>query len=249
MKRTIPFTKTITFRTMIAEVTNIEVSHTLHLNDDYEIEGDILVDGSYKMTDASQIEEEFHYKLPFMIELDDKYDTSDLEIIVGDFYFEIINEEDLKVNVEIELNGLELKKIDSDIITSKISLDNNKLIEELDIQKENLVRNDNFDDVLPIEVEYNEPLDKLVKEIEDEGYEEEKNLNEVLDNNVGSIFSTISATEESFSTYYVYIVRENDTLEYIIDKYKTSRDELLNYNDLSDIKIGTKLIIPCSINE
>ena len=109
MKRTIPFTKTITFRTMIAEITDIEVSHTLELKENYEIEGDILVNGKYKMTDASQIEEEFNYKLPFMIELDSKYDTKNMEIVIGDFYFEIINEEDLKINVEIDINGLEEK--------------------------------------------------------------------------------------------------------------------------------------------
>lgn len=65
MKKVVPFTKTISFRTMIAEITDIEVNHTLALNENHEVVGDILVDGKYKMTDASQIEEEFHYKLPF----------------------------------------------------------------------------------------------------------------------------------------------------------------------------------------
>ena len=80
MKKVVPFTKTITFKTMIAEVTDIEVTHNLKLKDDNEISGDILVDGRYKMTDASQIEEEFHYKLPFVINIDDKYDLDNMEI-------------------------------------------------------------------------------------------------------------------------------------------------------------------------
>ena len=130
MKRTIPFTKTITFRTMIAEITDIEVKHNLELKEDDEIEGDILVDGTYKMTDASQIEEEFHYKLPFAIELDPKYDTKNMEIVIGDFYFEIINEEDLKINVEIDIDGLEEKVVPQEIVTSKISLDNQEIVEE-----------------------------------------------------------------------------------------------------------------------
>ena len=66
---------------------------------------------------------------------------------------------------------------------------------------------------------------------------------------VGSIFSSIASNEETFSTYYVYIVRENDTLEFIMDKYKVTRELLQNYNDLNDIKIGSKLIIPCANNE
>ena len=37
MKKVVPFTKTITFRTMIAEITDIEVTHTLELKDNYGI--------------------------------------------------------------------------------------------------------------------------------------------------------------------------------------------------------------------
>ena len=111
MKKVVPFTKTISFRTMIAEITDIEVNHTLALNENHEVVGDILVDGKYKMTDASQIEEEFHYKLPFTIDIDERYNLDNLEIIISDFYFEIINEEDLKINVEIEMDGIEENKL------------------------------------------------------------------------------------------------------------------------------------------
>lgn len=265
MKRTIPFTKTITFRTMIAEITDIEVKHTLKLKNNDEIEGDILVDGTYKMTDASQIEEEFHYKLPFTINLDSKYDTENIEIVVGDFYFEIINEEDLKINVEIDINGLEEKENKSETISSEIVLDEKESVEELEIRDSSIEKSN------PIPIETNEtteklefndymhPLDKLSLEIEEDIKSEElsnfnytdnsNNTSTTTSTSVSSIFSTISSGEETFSTYYVYIVRENDTLEYIIDKYKTSRDELQKYNDLNEIKVGSKIIIPCPTNE
>ncbi len=258
MKRTIPFTKTITFRTMIAEITDIEVNHTLHIKEEHEIEGDILVDGKYKMTDASQIEEEFHYKLPFSIELDSKYETNNIEIVVSDFYFEIINEEDLKINVEIDIDGLEEKQPQPEIIASKISFDETKQIEELNELE--LVRDSNGYESHPIPMEVNEikeklefesdinPLDMLAKEIEEDiGYENK--YEDYNPTNVSSIFTSISSSEETFSTYHVYIVRESDTIESIIDKYKTSRDELQNYNNLEDIKVGSKLIIPCPTNE
>lgn len=280
MKRTIPFTKTITFRTMIAEITNIEVSHTLELKEDYEIEGDILVDGTYKMTDASQIEEEFHYKLPFAIELDPKYDTKNMEIVIGDFYFEIINEEDLKINVEIDIDGLEEKIEQQEVITSKISLDDHESVEELEVDKQEtekdekeLVRDSGLIEAKPIPVEIDNlkeklefqtdenPLEKLAYEIKEDLEKETINSklndnNDIVNSNmdkkatsVSSIFSSISSSEETFSTYHVYIIRESDTIESIIDKYKTTRDELQNYNDLSDIKVGSKLIIPCPTNE
>ena len=62
--------------------------------------------------------------------------------------------------------------------------------------------------------------------------------------NYQSIFDTISS-DETFVTYYVYIVREQDTLEYITDKYKVTKEDLSLYNDIENIKPGTKIIIPC----
>lgn len=273
MKKVVPFTKTITFRTMIAEITDIEVSHTLKLKENYEVEGDILVDGTYKMTDASQIAEEFHYKLPFMIDIDSKYDLEDLEITIGDFYFEIINEEDLKINVEIDIDGIKEKK--EEIVNTSISLEDTEILEvEENNIKDLLVRNNNMNDIpIPIEIEELSekielqsetinPLDKLVTEIEADIKNEPNFLmnynkstyqnNEIkqensTSSNVGSIFSSLASNEETFSTYYVYIVRETDTLDGIVDKYKTTKEQLQDYNDLTDVKVGSKLIIPCSL--
>jgi stage VI sporulation protein D len=256
MKKVVPFTKTITFRTMIAEITNIEVKHNLKLKSDYEIDGDILIDGTYKMTDASQIEEKFHYKLPFTIAVDSKYSLDDLEITIGDFYFEIINEEDLKINIDIDLNGLE----------EKLILDDEPEFLKLE---EEYVRNDDLEipveineNIYKFEIDENEMLDNFNKELEekyifdDEIEEDSKPLVEVNQNktvksnsSVGSIFASIPSSEETFSTYYVYVVGETDTVESIIDKYKTTREELLNYNDLTNVKVGSKLIIPCINNE
>lgn len=250
MKKVVPFTKTITFKTMIAEVTDIEVTHNLKLKDGNEISGDILVDGRYKMTDASQIEEEFHYKLPFVINIDDKYDLDNMEIVVGDFYFEIINEEDLKINVEIDIEGLEEKQMVREVLEDNTEDLAIPVPVEVDDTKEKLEFKDN---------EVN-PLSKLAKEIEEDlnvndetpaqkVVETKKETGVVTPTSVGSIFSSIASNEETFSTYYVYIVRENDTLEFIMDKYKVTRELLQNYNDLNDIKIGSKLIIPCANNE
>ncbi len=272
MKKVVPFTKTITFRTMIAEITNIEVKHTLERKDNNEIEGDILVDGSYKMTDASQIEEEFHYQLPFTIDIDSKYDLENLEITIGDFYFEIINEEDLKINVEIDIDGMEEKKVEMSEQSTEISLLDDTEILEVEREDEKTAVRDNSEAApIPVEIEENgidlelqseslSPLEKLETEIkEDLKYEKEIMENnppkeiEVektpISSNVGSIFSSLTSKEETFSTYYVYIVRDTDTIESIIDKYKTTKEELQNYNDLTDIKVGSKLIIPCTNHE
>ena len=278
MKKVVPFTKTISFRTMIAEITDIEVNHTLALNENHEVVGDILVDGKYKMTDASQIEEEFHYKLPFTIDIDDKYNLDNLEIIISDFYFEIINEEDLKINVEIEMDGIEENKL-TKLEEKKESLE--EVSEVLDTE-EDFVRNKEDNILIPVEIEekkeklevqQDNPLHKLAEEIKKDILTEEVPLVEVekqeakkeikkettnvkqeKDNNtsstnMSSIFSSLASSEETFSTYYVYMVRETDTIESIIDKYQTTKEELQNYNDLTNVKVGSKLIIPCASRE
>ena len=278
MKKVVPFTKTISFRTMIAEITDIEVNHTLELNENHEVVGDILVDGKYKMTDASQIEEEFHYKLPFTIDIDEKYNLDNLEIIISDFYFEIINEEDLKINVEIEMDGIEENKLPK-LEEKKESLE--EVSEVLDTE-EDFVRNKEDDILIPVEIEekkeklevpQNNPLHKLAEEIkkdiltediplvevtkqeakkeikkETTGVKQEKD-NNTSSTNMSSIFSSLASSEETFSTYYVYMVRETDTIESIIDKYQTTKEELQNYNDLTNVKVGSKLIIPCASRE
>lgn len=278
MKKVVPFTKTISFRTMIAEITDIEVNHTLALNENHEVVGDILVDGKYKMTDASQIEEEFHYKLPFTIDIDERYNLDNLEIIISDFYFEIINEEDLKINVEIEMDGIEENKL------PKLEEKRNSLEEVSEVldTEEDFVRNKEDDILIPVEIEekkeklevpQNNPLHKLSEEIKKDILTEDIPLVEVTkqeakkeikkettsvkqekDNNtsstnMSSIFSSLASSEETFSTYYVYMVRETDTIESIIDKYQTTKEELQNYNDLTNVKVGSKLIIPCASRE
>lgn len=278
MKKVVPFTKTISFRTMIAEITDIEVNHTLALNENHEVVGDILVDGKYKMTDASQIEEEFHYKLPFTIDIDERYNLDNLEIIISDFYFEIINEEDLKINVEIEMDGIEENKLPK-LEEKKNSLE--EVSEVLDTE-EDFVRNKEDNILIPVEIEekkeklevqQDNPLHKLAEEIKKDILTEEVPLVEVTkqeakkeikkettsvkqekDNNtsstnMSSIFSSLASSEETFSTYYVYMVRETDTIESIIDKYQTTKEELQNYNDLTNVKVGSKLIIPCASRE
>ena len=250
MKKVVPFTKTINFKTMIAEITDIEIKHTLSLKNASEIEGDILVDGKYKMTDASQIEEEFHYKLPFVIAIDSKYDTNDIEITIGDFYFEIINEEDLKLNIEINIDGildkeeLELEEIRNKNEAIEIPVEIEELTKEVDnetLDPLEQLEKEIKEDIKYKKAEYveNQPITKLTPII---NHNEEK----MDKNNISSIFSSIASNDEVFSTYYVYIVREKDTLESIMDKYQITREELQDYNDLSNIKLGSKLIIPCS---
>ena len=67
---------------------------------------------------------------------------------------------------------------------------------------------------------------------------------ETKETTVSSLFENINESEETYATYSVYILREEETINSLIEKYKTTKEELENYNDLTNLSIGTKIIIP-----
>lgn len=70
--------------------------------------------------------------------------------------------------------------------------------------------------------------------------EEEKEEKE----EIKELFTNVKEKENEYQSYTVYIVRESDTVESIIQKYTTTKEQLEEYNDLSELKIGDKIIIP-----
>ena len=72
--------------------------------------------------------------------------------------------------------------------------------------------------------------------------EEEVKQDEIPILTTKNIFSFTDDDESS--SYIVYIVRENDTIETILEKYNVSIEKLKEYNDLTEIKKGDKIIIP-----
>ena len=108
MNEIVSFNKEIEFKTMINKITSISLEHTLIVEDD-SIRGDLIVSGTYKQTEASQIENPFSYKIPVDIEIDDKYNLEDITIDIDDFTYDI-NDNVLKLNIDILLDNLKLKE-------------------------------------------------------------------------------------------------------------------------------------------
>ena len=82
----------------------------------------------------------------------------------------------------------------------------------------------------------------LIKEEEIPMVEESKE--EIIEKVEDSMFFNIEDDKDTYGTFLVYIVRENETINSIIEKYNTSLEEIEKYNDIKDLSIGTKLIIP-----
>ena len=66
---------------------------------------------------------------------------------------------------------------------------------------------------------------------------------ESVNTNRTSLFGTMDESE-TYMTYRVYIIREGDSIDNILARYEITKEELASYNDLNDIKLGDKLIIP-----
>ena len=250
MKQIIPFKKELLFKTKVSEITSISLEHTLSLTTDDLISGEFIITGDYKMTDASINREKFDFKLPFDIALDSRYDSKKLIIDIDNFYYEVINNEFLQVNIDVYVEGE--KKIE-----------NIAPIEEKNTFNE---ERNNFDDEAPLItlIPPKEPNTPLIKPIELPTKEEINNADNLFDLNINYPTPPIVSLEEketsnienefnlfenidnsdTYVTYHVYIVKETDTIDSIMEKYKIHKESLALYNDLENIKPGTKLIIP-----
>lgn len=202
MKKLIPFKKDIIFKTNLSEITSISLENTLKI-EDKTLSGSFIISGDYKITEESKDTENFLYDLPFNIVFDDKYDLSNSIVDINDFYYEIVNDSVLSINIEVLVDK----------------------IEEILINEEDVIL-ETVEDKRCIEEE-NEVIEKKEEK-------RETNIN---------LFDNISI-EETYSTYKIYIVRENDTIESIMEKYNIKKDALELYNDLTELKLGDKIIIP-----
>ncbi len=244
MKKIVPFTKELMFKTKIGEITSIALDNTLTLDGDF-VSGEFVVSGTYKLLEESQIEEEFKYNIPVDISIDSKYETKNCSVSIDDFSYEIINEEKLKVNISVMLDDLDIKE---------------DPIEEIEVIKDENERNFDFDLIdidNNINTEINPKIDADIKDITtkintnlDSNVDDSKDisLNNTLpeketNNLEDDLFNNMSS-EEEYSIYRVYTVKEDDTIDIICDKFATNKEVLADYNDLNSISVGSKVIIP-----
>lgn len=212
MKKIIPFKKDIAFKTNLSEITSISLEHTLKSTKN-SVYGELIVSGEYKINPSSTSVEPFSYPLPFSIDFSDEYNLLESNIEVDDFYYEIINNDTLSVNIDILIDNIEEELI------PKIEIDERK-VERHDILQE-------------------EPKKEKIEEEKDKRCIEEEDIKGIT-----SIFDTLDDKDENYTSYSVYIVRQGDTLEDILAKYNITKECLEEYNDLKELKINTKIIIP-----
>lgn len=235
MKQIIPFVKDISLDSKISEITSIALEHNLKMENSDSIVGVFTVSGKYKMNEISINEEVFEKKINFDITLDDKYDSSKVMIDVDDFYYEIINEEYLRVHIDVKVDNLVYFKEEKVLPIEE----EEPLLEEISLLEDNKTndqREERKESTMDIKEE---------NELVEESREDDKiDVSQITSN----ITSNFLGTEEKYSTYKVHIIREEESIETIMEKYSVSKEELEKYNSLDNVILGTKIIVPI-INE
>lgn len=115
--------------------------------------------------------------------------------------------------------------------------DSNKLVINVDIIVKELSLKEERNDVsLDIDIidSFNDTTETSKEEKEEKEEKVDKELYVEENNN----------NNNNFVTYKVYIVKENDTIEQIMEKYSISYDLLEKYNVINELNTGDKLIIP-----
>ena len=221
MKQIIPFQKEIPFKTKVSEITSISLEHNIIEKKEDNITGEFYITGDYKMTEGSITREKFNFTLPFDITLTEEYNQDNMTVDIDNFYYEIVNNEYLKVNIDLYVEG---EKKETMIEPPKEERKTEPEEQEIEFPNINIEQEE-----IEKEVEYKKPDIKYLEEKDDQL---EFNIFENIDHS------------DTYVTYHVYIVKEEDTIDRIIEKYGVSKEEISLYNNLEDIKPGTKLIIP-----
>lgn len=141
MNNIIPFKKNIIFKTKINEITDISLTHDYKILDNM-IEGELYLSGTYKMTEASLVNEEFYYNIPFSIALSDRINKDTINLKLDSFDYKIDGDTlSLDVKLDMEAEELEERNFIDDFndfkeeLTEKLGLDKKEETVELKEEK------------------------------------------------------------------------------------------------------------------
>ena len=223
MKKSLKLERELLFKNNIKEIISISLDSNYKIKEK-ELVGEFIINGDYKLHEISLNKEKFNFKIPFKVELDDDIDEETVKLEINNFIYDYKTDE-LIVNIEYDVVGDKKEII---VFEDKESLNEFLLNREVEVidnktdEIEELLNNDNRED--DIEFRNTEIKEETIKP--------------------DDVINKIDKPKDNFITYQIYKIKENDTLESIVLKYKTSIDELKEYNDLSNININDKIIIP-----
>ena len=163
-----------------------------------------------------------------------RYKSTSASRIEEEFRYEIPVEIELTAEVDY-LNGtIDICDFYYDIVDGNAVLCNIEVCIDADsLEKEDRECDGDTIEEKEIEIPYLEDTIDVEEDVEE-------------DNRETDDFFQIDSSKETYGTFIVYIMRQNETINSILEKYHTTIEEVEKYNDLKDLSIGTKIIIPIS---
>ena len=162
--------------------------------------------------------------------LNGEYKIVDISVNTEKFDFELPFE--ISIDKKYDTSNLTI-----DIDDFYYELKGDKMAVNIDVLLDNLEEKEEVRTVIEPEVK---------KEVKAEEKKEVplETKDEVRENFLNSLNVT-----EAYRTYKVYIIREGDTLNSILERFQVTKEDLEAYNDISNITVGLKIIIPTNIDE
>lgn len=190
----------------------------------------ISLEHNLKFVDESNIEGD--------LLLTGKYKFSGASRVEEDFSYKIPIEIALTEKIDLNTSNIEINdfyyEIENDytmVCNIELGVEGTEIVD--DVEELNEVRECDGESVLEDEIEV--PTLNVENEFVDDVKE---------NNDMKSLFSNLDDDTDTYGTFIVYIVRNNETINSIIDKYKVSLEDIEKYNDIKELDVGTKLIIP-----
>lgn len=204
------------FRTNIYEIDSISVEQNYDI-DGSIINGDFIVAGSYRLHEISINKEDFSFKIPFKHELKSNINLDTVKLDINDFNYNFNNKDELSVHIEYIITADESIKVFEDEEKLDDFLNSNDY-DVVDLREDNEIK-------MPI----------ITKE------EDTISSNNEIDKDM--IINSINGDDE-YVLYHVHTVGINDSIESITKKYNISVNTLKEYNNIDNLELNMKLIIP-----
>lgn len=244
VKSIIPYKKEISFGSKIAEITSMSLEHEMDFNQE-EVHGNFIISGDYKSHEVSVNREPFLYKLPFSIELTENIDLDSFQFEITNFSYDVLNDDTVEVDIEFAISAEELVLEESQ--TEVVEVEPVEISEEADLTRLLVTPEEEIELVTTMEKE-SEP--EVVEEVIEERAEKDimitdtKVIKEDMKESEETIIQNVNPMDDSYATYHIHIVNSGETVETICTMYHSNLALLSDYNDMSQVAIGDKIIIP-----
>lgn len=242
MKKIIPFNNVLNFSTDVREITAISLEHEINKEPDV-ISGVFYISGEYKITDGQLDKEKFNFELPFDIALSNNYKEDSLVIDIDDFRYDLISDKELKVNIDLYVDGEVEEPMEREVIRETLDepVEDSLFSSLEEVEEDNKIEEDTLEEIEPERID-------LLKEmlVNDKENNMDKEIDVDINNENNSVNNNIfnPEVEDEYVTYRVYKVMDGDTLDSILSKYNITKEMLADYNNIENINPGDKLIIP-----